>query len=87
MDLETSKVFSAALDGCRKLQQEFPRDQRLASIVAQLERWKASLGQHTQQTPAHARVRIDPRYLRPLSEDLARVVHHASVEASRLGLC
>jgi hypothetical protein len=80
-------VFSCALECCAKLQQEFPADQRLRSIIEQLQHWVAA--QNAGGKPAARKYRqrhIDPRDLRPLSEEVAALVHKAAAKAQELKL-
>jgi hypothetical protein len=83
----SSNVFSCALECCGKLQEAFPADQRLRSIIGQLERWvDAQSGGAKTGARARRSVRIDARDLRPLSEEVATLVHKAAVRAQELKL-
>jgi hypothetical protein len=84
----SSTVFSCALECCGKLQQAFPTDQRLRSIISQLEHWVDAQAHGGAKPGARRtrRVRIDPRDLRPLSEEVATLVHKAAVRAQELKL-
>jgi hypothetical protein len=84
----SSTVFSTALDCCGKLQQAFPGDRRLRSIIDQLEQWVEMQDAGGAKTPRRAfrRPRIDARDLRPLSEEAAILVHKAEVKAQQLKL-
>ena len=79
-------VFSCALECCGKLQQAFPNDERLRSIIVQLEHWVDTQSGAKPAARPRRRARIDARDLRPLSEEVAALVHKAAVRAEQLHL-
>ena len=81
MDSNAGDIFVRALQGCHELEQAFPSDDRLKLIVRSLEQWAAP------RTAARvARVplsRINPRYLKPLDENVANLVYAAVNQARK----
>jgi len=83
MDAKAKDIFARALRGCHELEQAFPGDDRLKLIVRSLEQWSAPRA--NAQAQRHERIalnRINPRYLKPLDENVANLVY-AAVDQAR----
>ena len=83
MNTRSSDIFARALQGCHALEAAFPTDERLKLIVRSLEQWSAPRGAAGRASERIHASRINPRYLKPIDENVANLVYAAVNQARR----
>ena len=83
MDAKRQQIFDAALEGCERLKALFPEDRQLGAVIGQLQAWRRGKGFSSGRDTVSIRYKrnID-RPIRPLSEEVATLVHQAELCAA-----